>query len=450
MLKFVKSILARVRINFFYKRLITVLSLDILVKASSFILLPIYLRLMTQNEYGVYNYILSIVYSFSVFLNLGLFIPQSKLYHDYSDMKQRGYLFYNVNMMLLAGIVILVIPVYIFKLDYAIVAFLFKNPVNYSAYRIWMLLMTISSLFSYMLSNFLYTSERIRVMNRYSLSRIIFINLVSVLALFALRGHDAILVRLVVTTMSELILLTLFYLFYIKEMTIGINVQLMKKCLRMGLPIMVSSVFGMIINFGDKFFLEKNVNYQQLSIYYLAVSFASIISLLSNSLQNVWLPIFFKEKDLKENIRKTNKMIYRLIWVLVALSVAIFFGVVVCLATNFIPRVYTRVIPVLPIMLAGQVVVCIALLYSNYFTYFEKTSIIFWTGLVISMMSIGLNIILIPKWHIYGAATTIFIANSCYLVVYYIFIQVLKRKHFRLSVQVQKEICSQTVSIADE
>src|SRR5947209_8652664 len=110
MLKFVKSILARVRINFFYKRLITVLSLDILVKASSFILLPIYLRLMTQNEYGVYNYILSIVYSFSVFLNLGLFIPQSKLYHDYSDMKQRGYLFYNVNMMLLAGIVILVIP----------------------------------------------------------------------------------------------------------------------------------------------------------------------------------------------------------------------------------------------------------------------------------------------------------------------------------------------------
>ena len=47
---------------------------DILVKASAIILLPIYLHLMTQEEYGVFNYVLSITYSFSVLLNLGLYI----------------------------------------------------------------------------------------------------------------------------------------------------------------------------------------------------------------------------------------------------------------------------------------------------------------------------------------------------------------------------------------
>jgi O-antigen/teichoic acid export membrane protein len=403
---------------------------------------------MTQNEYGVYNYILSIVYSFSVFLNLGLFIPQSKLYHDFADPKERGFLFYNINVLLLLGIVVVVIPIYLLKFDFTIVAFLFKNPIRYGQYRIWMLLMTISSLFAYMLSNFLYTSERISVMNRYSLSRVVFVNLLSILILFVMQKQDAIAVRLAVTTAVELILLLVFYIFYIKQMSIGINLPLIRKCLRMGLPIMISSVFGMVINFGDKFFLEKNVNYQQLSIYYVAISFASIISLLSNALQNVWLPIFFKEKNLKENIRKTNKMIYRLVWILAGISVAIFLLVIVCIGINFIPRTYMQVISVLPILLAGQIIVCIALLYSNYFTYFEKTSVIFWTGLGISMLSIGLNMLIIPRWHIYGAATTILISNSCYLVIYYIFIQFFKRRHLRPATEKQ-ESRSSSISIPD-
>src|ERR1700743_3920106 len=82
------------------RRLLTVLSLDIFVKASAVVLLPVYLRLMTQDEYGLFNFILSIIYAIAMMLNLGLYIPQSKLYHDYTQPGERGKLITSINVLL--------------------------------------------------------------------------------------------------------------------------------------------------------------------------------------------------------------------------------------------------------------------------------------------------------------------------------------------------------------
>src|SRR6188472_933392 len=87
-------------------RFFSVLSIDILVKASGFLLLPFFLRLMSQSEFGLYNYILSIVQTFSLVLNLGLYIPQSKLYHTYKSQDQRGQLLFTIYITLIVANVI--------------------------------------------------------------------------------------------------------------------------------------------------------------------------------------------------------------------------------------------------------------------------------------------------------------------------------------------------------
>ena len=426
-----KSLIPRLKSlkdNILLKRLLAVLSLDILVKASAFILLPLYLRLMTQEEYGVFNYMLSISYSFATILNLGLFISQSKLYHDFTNFEEKKKLLFNINILLLGGLTIIILPVYIFRLDYAAIRFLFKNVIDYERYRLWILLITITSLFSYMLTNFLYTAEKIRTINTYNLLRAICINSISILALYLAKDYDAITIRFAVTSCIELILLLIFYGSYINHMTPVISFRLISKSLKLGLPIMLAALFSIIINFGDKFFLEKKVDYQKLSVYYLAFSCASIISIISNSLQNVWLPLFFKEKNLLTNIKKTNKMVMRLVLVLIALSIAIMLVIFGCLSFSIIPKSYFEVIYVLPLLLAGQIIICLALLYSNYLTYFEKTSVVLWAGLFVSAGSIGLNLLLIPIWEIYGAAVTILFSNTCYLAIYYLIIRFYKNK----------------------
>ena len=415
--------------NLLLRRLLTVLSLDVLVKASAFILFPLYLRLMTQSEYGAFNYILSIVYAFSVLLNLGLYIPQSKLYHDHADSQTRGKLLYNINLLLVVALLVIVLPVYLFGWDYRAVKLLFQNSVNYSRYRWLILLMTLTALFSYMLTNFFYTAEKIDLIKKFNLLRVIGINVIGLLALYLIKKRDSLEVRFIAISVVELLLILCFYGVYLKPMIRTVDRRIIIKSLKMGLPIMLSTIFSIVINYGDKFFLEKYAGYKQLSIYYLAFSFSSIISLISMSLQNVWLPLFFKEKDLQKNIAKTTKMIFRLTLGLIGLSVLILAGVAVFLWIGIIPRNYQEVLYLLPLLLISQILVCLAILYSNYLFYFEKTSLVLASGLVISLVSTGLNMNLISRYGVYGAAFTILVSNGLYLSIYYYFFRFYKKKH---------------------
>src|SRR5579864_8594469 len=91
-----KNRVTKYRDNLLINRLFAVLSIDILVKLAGVILLPVYLRLMTQDEYGLYGYLLSIIFTFSVVLNFGLYIPISKFYHDFESEEDRGHLLFTI------------------------------------------------------------------------------------------------------------------------------------------------------------------------------------------------------------------------------------------------------------------------------------------------------------------------------------------------------------------
>ncbi|HLX66261.1 MAG TPA: oligosaccharide flippase family protein, partial [Puia sp.] len=254
------------------RRLLTVLSLDIFVKASAVVLLPVYLRLMTQDEYGLFNYILSILYAVAMLFNLGLYIPQSKLYHDYPDQRERGKLITSIHILLMSGLLIIILPVYLFGLDEEIPRLLFRNPIHYDRYRFWILLLLLTSIFAYLLTNFFYTAERIEPVRRYSLYRVAGIHGVSILTMCLFRRGDPIRIRLAAMGCTELVLLVAFYRNYIGLAVKSIEPALLIRCLKLALPVTVASLFGIIVNFGDKFFLEKHADYKVLSVYYLGVA----------------------------------------------------------------------------------------------------------------------------------------------------------------------------------
>ena len=120
------GIIAKYRSNLIINRFVKIFSVDVLVKASGFILLPVYLKLMTQAEYGLFGYLMSIISAFSLFLNFGLYVPQIKLYADYKG-KERGSMLFTVNAILLFFMIITVGAIYVLKLDYYLISFAFSN-----------------------------------------------------------------------------------------------------------------------------------------------------------------------------------------------------------------------------------------------------------------------------------------------------------------------------------
>jgi O-antigen/teichoic acid export membrane protein len=193
--------------------------------------------------------------------------------------------------------------------------------------------------------------------------------------------------------------------------------------LRLAMPVLVSAIFGIVINFSDKFFLEKYTSFKDLSYYFLAVSCASLIPLIFASFQNAWLPLFLKEKDIRKNIAKTNKLLVRLFFIFLGLSFLIILFLKTVLAFGIIQSKYKEAVYILPIMLLSQIFSALVPLYTNYLIYFEKTYITSITGFALCGVSLGLSLLLIPRFGVYGAATVSLVCNLTYLTVYYFIVK---------------------------
>lgn len=419
---------AQYKNNLLINRLFAVLSIDILVKLAGIILLPVYLRLMTQEEYGLYGYLLSIIFTFSVVLNFGLYIPLSKYYHDFENEEEKGRLLFTIFCLLAIILTAVIFPIYYFKWDYLLVKILFKNQIHYANYRGSVLLALVVCIGNFMLTNFLYTSEKIKHLKQYNFLRIVFINVAAVTFLFILKNQDKVRVRLETTYIIEGILFLGFIYIFIKEVRTRFSRKIALAGLKLAIPVMLSAVFGIVINFSDKFFLEKYGSFKEMSYYYLAVSCAGVIPLIFNSFQNAWLPLFLKEKDLRKNVAKTNKLIFRIFVIFAVLSCSIQFFVWVILSLGIIQSKYHEVLYILPLLLTSQVLAALTPLYSNYLVYFEKTHVVFLTGFFICCISLGLSLLIIPRWGVYGAGAVSIASNGCYFIIYYFIIKIYIQK----------------------
>jgi O-antigen/teichoic acid export membrane protein len=399
------------------KRFAHVFSLDVLVRASNLILLPVYLKLMTQDEFGLYGYLLSIIGIFSLVLNFGLYLAQIKLYHDFLDDRRRSLIF-TINITLLVFLFIVLLPVYMLNFDKQIISLLFLHPINYESYRSVLFLAILVSVYVFMLQNFFIASENIKKYQLYNLCKLIFVNSI-VIYLLAAKDGDSVMVRLKYGYLIELLILISFSFFYINQMKMDFSFELVPKALRIGLPAMLSALLGVIYNFSDKFILEKYGNFSDLAIYNLGFTIAGIIMIIFSSFQTVFLPFFFKEKDIKKNFNKTKEIVLRMVIIFFVISIVLIAFTKMALYLKIIESKYDTVFLILPVLLLTQIFQSAVHMFSNYIVYFEVVYIGTIVVFFLSILNISLNLLLIPRYNIYGAALSSLIITVLTLVFYY-------------------------------
>jgi O-antigen/teichoic acid export membrane protein len=311
-------------------------------------------------------------------------------------------------------------------LDFWFTRRLFKNNFFYPRYRFILLMAVLVTTMGYILTYYLFATERIRQVKAYNIWRMIFVGLTVVAMIFFRK--DAVRTRLLFTFLSEFLLIMVFSSYLIREMVNRFSVRILLKCLGMGIPIMLVTLFGIVVNFSDKFFLEKFGDLRDLSTYYLAFSFAGVLPLISASLQNVWMPEFLKETNLEKNTDRTRKLIYRILLAFFIIGLLIWMVFLLLVQLEIIPSKYEKGTYVLPILLLSQIFMAITTLLNNYLIYFEKTYVIFFSGLFVSTLSIVLSLVLIPWGGIHGAAYTLLISNSIYLLISHFLVRIYKKK----------------------
>jgi O-antigen/teichoic acid export membrane protein len=419
--------------NDLFKRFVSVLSIDVAFRLSGILLLPVFLLLMSQKEYGLYNYILTLVTNVSVIICFGLYVSQSKYFNDATSAETKGKVLFNIFLAVSLLTTLILLLLYSFGLDYTLIRFFFKNDINYDLYRWPILLAIIVSAFSLMLTNFFITSEKIKHFRWFNIVRLVLVNSLALAGLYFF-ALDKINGRLLYTYITEMAILCFFMIFYLKEMLPQIDWSIMKRSLKLGLPVMIAAIWSVMANNSEKFVLEKTGSGGvDLSYYYLAFSISNVIYMICVAIQNVWLPTFLKEKDLSKNIAQTKKLLLSLFFILLFVSALIFAGFYIVIVIGIIDKSYMPALYILPIMLLAQVLSGLLQLYANYFIYLEKTQWGLLISIFTSVVGLGLSYLMIPSWTIFGASLTFLGVQLTYLVLYYFVINWRIKKHLSLA-----------------
>jgi len=182
------------------------------------------------------------------------------------------------------------------------------------------------------------------------------------------------------------------------------------------------------MRFSDKFFVQQKTDMSTMAVYTTGITIASVCSLIIMSFQNIWIPVFLKEKNVEINFRRTAKMAKIIVGTFTAIAVFMIIGVKIALMFNIIPSSYNDVLKILPFLFAAQIITAVNTLYGNYFLYFNRLTLGFWVGGCIYIVSFFINFLLIPRYGVSGAIialliNSIILFTTVYLVVKHLYKQ---------------------------
>lgn len=424
---FVKEFIGKyVKGNEMFSRFVNIFSVDVLVRGANLLLIPVFLYLMTKHEFGIYNYLYSFALTAAGILNFGFYVALAKLYADTIDNKDKqSSMIFTITTSLIVLLGLSLIIVYFTKADIYFFNYSMKNNLDqintsiYLSYRTFIFIAIISTVFTNFLTFFFVSSENIPNLQRFNIFRLILSNGTAILILYY-SSSDTVMMRLAITYIAELLLTIVFGRIIVRRFIPKFNIYYLKKAFKLGTPIMVAAIVGIMVNFGDKFFVMKYAGVNEFADYSLAMLLATIIVIIFQSFNFVWLPLFFKEKDLITLKRKTRRYTIIMFLALMGIGILIFIGVWIALKIKIIPPTYSEgILILLPILLLAQVFAALIGLYINYMTYFEKTYILVFVGIIISFIGYFLFDYLSKTYLSVGAAIALLILNILTFIFYY-------------------------------
>ncbi len=200
------------------------------------------------------------------------------------------------------------------------------------------------------------------------------------------------------------------------------HTRLLRKMLAYGLPILVISLAGMINEVADKILMkhllpDPATAESQLGIYGANYKLAILMMIFIQMFRYAFEPFFFAEEK-----RKDSRIIYAgvMTWFVIFTSL-IFLAVTlyIDIFKYFVGPAFRQGLIIVPIILAAKMFLGIFYNLSVWYKLTNKTVYGATIAIIGAVITITLNIVLIPAWGYLGAAWTNFIAYFTMMTISY-------------------------------
>lgn len=188
----------------------------------------------------------------------------------------------------------------------------------------------------------------------------------------------------------------------LKNMIWNIDFVQIKKALIFSLPLLPGALAYYFISMSDRVFIERYLDLTQLGIYSTASTLAMILNIIAYGAYKAFEPYFFKIYGMdgfKEKFIKVQNVFCAVV-LLVGMGLSLFAKEFFVL---FASVQYQTVYYFVPLVEIGVVFSAVSMLYGTIITAKGKTKINSYITIVGSLLSIALNVILLPIWGIVAA-----------------------------------------------
>lgn len=383
---------------------------NILIKGIPFFTLPVFTRLLSTADFGVYNTYIAYEGILNVFTGLGIAGTVKTAFFDFKDSFER-YISSAIKLILLVTAV--------FVLTGMLGIRFFKMQGWLTGYTMALLIVQSMATAIYGLVSIKYVITGAYIKNLVSALSAAVLN-IGISLVLILTGTFASpgLARITGTAAGSIALAVIFILLQQKKYPLRLHFQETKYALKLGLPLIPHQLALIIMTQCDKLMIQKMAGNSEAGIYSLAVNIVTILTVLLSSIDNAWAPWYYGALDKGDyrQIRSVNA------------DLLIFFMYLTCgfLMTGadvihiMAEKAYWDSIHVF-IPLSVSVFLNFMYLYDINLEYFcKKTAYISYASILCAGINIALNYIFIKRDGYIAAAYATCIAKFVLFLIHHI------------------------------
>ena len=393
---------------------------NLFVRSLSFLLLPLYSNLISTSEFGNYALLMSVYAVVQVFFQFGMFGALNKFFIEEKSEKKKLLIFSSIlNSIIIIGIFLTIV---LWLLSSEISGLVFHSTGFAELLTITfvaVLFETISFYILFLLKTMGYAKK---VVTYSAVGALFNLGLNFILVYFLkLSVYGIILAQVVSSIFLVLLLIPLIkdkYLFKIDR-------DILNVVIKFSLPLLLANLFMAGSNVADRFILNIYSGREQVGIYSFAYKIALIMSILVASFSTAWNPHslnLFYSSDYQSSFGKIlNKLVAVSCLLLLAVSLlAGYLFNIHIFGFFFFNPAYQAGIVIIPFVMIGYIFNGISAYYSVYPSVSNKSYHFLISEMIAFCSNVLLNIILIPRIGLVGAALATaagFLFGSAYLFI---------------------------------
>lgn len=386
---------------------------EIFPKLISFILLPVFTTYLSSADYGIISYTNSVMFFLLVISSLCLNTYLLRNYFECESESERKKLIGNVVLTILFFNIFLLAVVYLLGpsiIRYTHLQIPFYPYFSLSILNNFLEVFSIVPLIIYRVQEKALLYITIDILRAFLLFMVTYLLIVH----FKWGVLGNFYGRLFVNMGFMLIYITII----LENSTLNFNYHRIIKSLKFSLPLIPGAIGYLLMSMSDRIILERYVSLSEIGIFSVAYTLAFSLSIIIQSGYRAFEPEIYRAYGSEAFIGFVEKIHKTFMFVVVLLA---------CLLTTFCKEIllimtkgdFVKGYTLIPLILIGVITTAQNALFGSVIIAEKKTKLSSLSTIIGGAISIGFNVMLIPVYGIYAAATASAVAYIAMNIIIY-------------------------------